>query len=148
MIRVRKAVPADGILIAPLLRCADFREIVRMGEGDPAHALRRCIERSAMAGVFYEDDRPLCVFGVVGCLDVGHPWLVGTPHLNRVPRSFLQETRRWVEEWKRQYRLLTNLVDADYAKAIRWLAWLGFEIGDPQPRGLNGAMFRTIEMRC
>lgn len=148
MIRVRKAVPADGDLIAPLLRTADFREIVRMGEGHPAGALRRCIERSVTAGIFYDDDRPLCAFGIVVCLDVGHPWLVGTPHLDRVPRSFLQETRRWVEEWKLQYRLLTNLVDADYTKAIRWLAWLGFEIGEPEPRGLNGAMFRTIEMRC
>ncbi|MBM3099131.1 hypothetical protein JRX38_14160 [Gluconobacter cerinus] len=148
MISVRKAVPSDSALIASRLRSADFREVVRIGEGHPEGVLRRCIERSDMAGIFYDDDRPLCAFGIVGCLDIGHPWLVGTPYLNHVPRSFLRETRYWVEEWKRNYRLLTNRVDADYTSAIRWLSWLGFEIGEPEPCGLNGAMFRTIEMRC
>lgn len=148
MIHVRKARPEDAAWLAPLLRTADFREVLRMGEGHVKGVLSRGIERSDMAGIFYDDDRPLCAFGIVRCLDIGHPWLVGTPYLNRVPRSFLRETRRWVEEWKGHYRLLTNRVDADYESAIRWLAWLGFEIGAPEPFGLNGAMFRTIEMRC
>ncbi|MBS1088140.1 hypothetical protein [Gluconobacter wancherniae] len=148
MIWLRKALPKDALLLAPLLRNADFREILRMGEGAPDGVLRRCIERSDMAGIFYDDDRPLCVFGIVGCLDVGHPWLVGTPHLDKVSRSFLRETRRWVQEWKSRYRLLTNRVDADYGSAIRWLEWLGFDVGEPEPCGLNGAMFRTIEMEC
>jgi len=148
LITVRRALEDDAGMIAPLLRSADLREIVRMGEGAPEGVLRRCIARSDMAGVFFDGDRPLCVFGIVSCLDVGHPWLVGTGDLDRVPRAFLHETRRWVAEWRGQYRLLTNRVDAQYEQAIRWLAWLGFSIGEPEPCGVNGAMFLTIEMRC
>jgi GNAT superfamily N-acetyltransferase len=37
-------------------------------------------------------------------------------------------------------------VHAEYAEAIRWLRWLGFAIGPPQPRGPHGAPFRPFSI--
>jgi len=134
MIRVRKARPEDVEMIAPLLRAEDAREVMRLGCGPASGCIRRAIAGSRMAGVFYRDEAPLCVFGVADAL-------------SRSPRPFLRETRRWVSAWMEHYSALTNYVDADYEKAIRWLRWLGFTIGDPEPYGAPGAMFCRIEMR-
>lgn len=151
MISVRKAVGEDAEMIAPLLRDEDAREVMRLGCGPASGCIRRAIAGSRMAGVFYRDEAPLCVFGVADASVVdqktGIPWLIGTHALSRSPRPFLRETRQWVSAWMEHYSALTNYVDADYEKAIRWLRWLGFTIGDPEPYGAPGAMFCRIEMR-
>lgn len=151
MIRVRKAKTEDADMIAPLLRAEDAREVMRLGCGPASGCIRRAIDGSRMAGVFFHGDAPLCVFGVADASvidrNTGIPWLVGTSELARHPRPFLRETRKWVSAWMELYSILTNYVDADYAKAIRWLRWLGFSIGSPEPYGAPGAMFCRIEMR-
>lgn len=151
MIWSRAAGVEDASLIEPILRAADRREIIRMGEGLAGPALRRTIERSRMAGIFFDGERPLAIFGVVepSLLDatVAVPWMVGTIHVVNCKKSFLRETRAWVQAWRGHYRVLTNRVDAAYPQAIRWLRWLGFEIGAPEPFGLGGALFCRIEMR-
>lgn len=151
MIRVREAMPEDAEMIAPLLRADDAREVMRLGCGLPSGCIRRAISGSRMAGVFYRGEEPLCVFGVADASvmdqETGIPWLVGTLALSKCPRPFLRETRRWVSAWMERYSALTNYVDADYEKAIRWLRWLGFSVGIPEPYGAPGAMFCRIEMR-
>ncbi len=147
MIWWRQADESDAGMIVPLLRPADRLEVMRMGEGDPEGVLRRTIRQSDDAGVFFDRDRLLCAFGIVRSLDVGHPWLIGTEYLSGTPKAFLRGTRLRVQEWKQEYRLLTNWIDAEYPQAIRWLQWLGFTIGQPEPIGLYGAMFCRAEMR-
>lgn len=148
MLSYRCAVPQDAALIAPLLRRSDHLEVLRSGQGDVAGALRRSVEQSAhgMVGFFYDNNGPVALFGVAPRLDVGIPWLVGTPALERHQKAFLRETRFWVQQWQQHYPLLINHVDASYHQAIRWLSWLGFQIESPQPTGLNGALFCRFTM--
>lgn len=148
MIITRKALACDAVLIGASFRAEDHREVLRMGQGDPASVLRRNIEASDIAIVFEKDGVPLGAAGICSTLDVGHPWLIGTGALRRYPKAFLMETRRWLAEVRGCYRILNNFVDAEYAGALRWLSWLGFTIGPPLPVGLRGALFCHVEMRC
>lgn len=150
MLKFRFARPSDADLIAPLLRRNDALEVIRAGHGHIVPAVRRSIEDSrngGMAGLFLEDGQPVALFGVAPRVDVGIPWLVGTDAINRHQKAFLRETSFWVGRWRKQHALLMNHVDAHYTGAIRWLSWLGFTIGEPQPHGLDGAMFRRFEMK-
>ncbi|GBQ07897.1 hypothetical protein [Saccharibacter floricola] len=143
MLSFRLAHLDDAALITPLLRTSDRLEVLRSGQGDVTGALRRSIEQSShgMAGLFYDENGPIALFGVAPQCDVGIPWLVGTPSLIHHQKAFLRETRFWVRQWQKRYPLLMNHVDASYSQAIRWLSWLGFQIEPPQPTGLNGALF-------
>jgi hypothetical protein len=150
MIRVREAVPDDAAMLLPFLRAPDRLEVER-ADGDVAIALRSSIERSRLRVLFLNDDVPLCLMGIVefNLLDpsMASPWLIGTEALDQNPKAFLRETRRWLTEIRHSYSLLVNWVDADYAKAIRWLEWLGFEVYPSEPFGPHRAPFRRFEMR-
>ncbi|MUG90143.1 hypothetical protein [Bombella sp. ESL0385] len=150
MLTFRFAEPSDADLIAPLLRRNDALEVIRAGHGHIIPAMRRSVEESkkgGMAGLFLDDGQPVALFGVAPKLGIGIPWLVGTDAINLHQKTFLKETRFWVRQWQRNYPLLMNHVDASYSGAIRWLSWLGFSIGTPQPIGLAGAMFCRFEMQ-
>lgn len=150
MLTFRFAEPSDADLIAPMLRRNDALEVIRAGHGHILPAMRRSVEESrqgGMAGLFLDDGQPVALFGVAPRMDVGIPWLVGTDAINRHQKTFLRETRFWVDQWRQQHSILMNHVDARYTGAIRWLSWLGFTIGAPQPHGLDGAMFCRFEMK-
>jgi hypothetical protein len=150
VIRARPAMIDDAAMLVPLLRHADQLEMER-GMGNAYDALHHSIERSKLCWVFLDDDEPLCVAGLVQPMllapQIANPWLIGTEALRRHPKTFLRETKRWVEEWRRHYSLLFNYVDAEYAGAIRWLRWLGFDIFTPEPFGPHRAPFCRFEMR-
>ena len=148
----RIATPDDADTFAPILRPADATEVLRMGEGPVASVLRRSIARSVEAYVFEDGGHPLAVYGIVqpSAMDpmYGVPWLVGTRYLTARPKQFLRETVAQMAIWRTRYTVMSNMVDARYAQAIRWLRWLGFSIGAPMATGLHGAPFRHIEMRA
>ena len=52
-----------------------------------------------------------------------------------------------IAELRTQYELLVSFVHADYARSIRWLKWLGFDLGPAVPTGPLGAPFRQATMR-
>lgn len=150
MITFREAVPDDAALMAPLLRAPDRMEAERMG-GAVEPQIRDGIERSRLAVLFLADDAPLCLMGIVEPYvlrpDVGSPWLLGTPALDRHKKAFLRDTRRWLDEIREPYSLLFNYVDAEYTGAIRWLRWLGFAVHAPVRIGVQHKLFCRFEMR-
>lgn len=149
MLSFRHAAFEDAALIAPLLRIEDILEIKKMGQFSVEKALRHSIEQSfgGMTGIFFHDNRPIALFGVAPFLDMGVPWLVGTPDITYHQKTFLRETRFWVRQWQKHYSHLTNIVDADYGAAIRWLTWLGFTINPPEPLGLDGRLFCRFTLK-
>jgi len=76
-----------------------------------------------------------------GC---GVPWVLGTPELVGYALSFCRASRQLLKVWLERCGRLQNYVWDQHAEAIRWLHWLGFELGAPEPYGGRGGSFRPF----
>lgn len=131
MIEIRSARHEDAARLAPLLRAADLQEIrANVGE-DPLILLERSIAVSDPCYAVVDlEDRPMALFGAApdDCREgVGVVWLLGSSELIAHPFFVIRQSRKWIQELQRSYRVLWNCVDARNEVHIRWLKWCGFE---------------------
>lgn len=147
--RIRRAREEDAVMIAPLLREAEKKEILRYGDGSLEGSIRRSIALSQAVLLFDDDGAPLCLFGLHKNLlgSAALPWLVGTDALDRHRKFFLRNSRKWIEKQRRRYRYLYGTVDAEYEAAKRWLIWLGFTLHPPEKTGRHGAELCYFDMK-
>lgn len=135
--------------VAANARPEDRAEFIAASGCTPLQVLERGAALSTCwAGLV--DDEPVCVFGVspVSTLTgIGCPWMVATPAMERQPRALMRASRVVMDDFRSRYTWLTNFVDNRNQKAIDWLRWLGFSIGEPQPVGRDGALFRRFDWR-
>jgi hypothetical protein len=139
----------DLLLIAANMRAADRDEVWASSHVEPEQALRRSLTHSTHAWVGRVDDEPVIMFGVgmVSLLGgIGAPWLLGTDGVQRYSRTFLRLSRGWLTEMRAAYPVLVNYVDARNALSIRWLRWLGFQIGPAVAWGADHLPFHRFEM--
>ncbi len=143
MITMLPATEDDARELAPLLRPEDRAEVLALGV-EPVPALLNGIVTAREAWTYRDDGRIICMAGVSPLSLIGQtgvPWLLGSPLVMEHRRAFMVETRRMVARWLDWFPVLRNVVDARYDAAIRWLRWLGFEIGAPFP--LASGIFRV-----
>src|SRR5690242_18685418 len=115
----------------------------------PLTAFEQSMARSLWAQAYLIDGEVAALVGLaVGSVlgGIGAPWLLTGRPVGRHRKLFLQETRRGMARMRAEFPQLANHVHAEYAEAIRWLRWLGFAIGPPQPRGPHGAPFRPFSI--
>lgn len=106
------------------------------------------VSRHVWAGLV--NGKTICVFGVSGkttLSDVGMPWMIGTPLVEKYQRTFLRRCRRCVGVMLSEYTALENYVDVRNVASVKWLRWLGFEMDEPMPYGPFGLPFMRFEMR-
>lgn len=142
VVEIRLATVADAHAL--VLRAADRAEVEALTGRDPREALVESVERSALAWAGLADGELVCLFGVVPMTltgVTGVPWLLGSDAVTRYGRPFLRRNRFYVAEMLRVFPVLRNVVDARNTVSIRWLAWLGFTLGAPQPMGVRGLPF-------
>lgn len=128
MLTARQATREDVLYIAPRLRRADMREI-EAGGGDPVGSLLQGLESPDGCYVGVDDeDHPVLIFGTNPSPDphLGWVWMMATDAVRKHRRQLLRETRQWVLQIGRKYRVLSNAVHADNTLHIRWVAWAGF----------------------
>jgi hypothetical protein len=130
MLRIRQARLDDAGALADRLREADIQEIrANLGE-DPLAVLKRSIVISVPCYTAADrQDSPVAVFGVAPDThnrDIGMVWLLGSVELVNHQVFVLRQSRKWVEELQRHYKVLWNCVDARNEVHIRWLKWCGF----------------------
>lgn len=133
LLATRIARAEDARAVGARLREADRRELTAAGWSDPSQAPLESWRASETAFAAVErgagPTRATAIFGV-GPLDgsgeVGAPWLLATPEFLRHRRTIARRSRAWAARLQRDYRVLTNVVDARNAAAIRWLGWCGF----------------------
>lgn len=136
--------------LAGNLREGDIHEIEIYGF--PTNkALWRSFKGSILRRTALVDDKVAAIWGVGGVplSETGQPFLMTSVEVEKV--SPLKFVRIYQEEVLRMLQLfprLVNYVDAAYTKAVRLLDIIGFEIGDPEPLGLKGALFRKFEMKA
>ena len=128
------------------LRAGDAMEVAAMG-ATKDEAFRTSLARSLWAETYLVDGVPAAMVGLgLSSFVGGHgvPWLLTSPICERHKKRFLVESRRQVARMLAEVSPLMNLVHADYGRAVRWLAWLGFTLDAPV--AINGAAFRPFHL--
>ena len=78
--------------------------------------------------------------------EVGVPWILTAPAVERVPIALVKESRQDIAEWLSFKRRLENWCAADYGAAVRFWTFQGFTFEDPEPLGPKGHLFRRFWM--
>ena len=140
---------SDCMDLAPRVRHADQREIFAAQCVTPLTALVASIQASTHAYTASVDNVPHVMFGVVPMsLISGHgvPWMLSSDEVEKRPLTFLRGSIQVVNEMTSHYEALANFVDARNQHSIKWLDWLGFEIGDPVDFGVFQLPFHPFSM--
>lgn len=140
-------VPGDIEAILPIIRQADRDEIEGALQISISKELADGLSDCCKASKIVVDGLVVALFGDSKHSDrIGIPWLVSTIHVERYPRAFLQVCKPEVEEMLTRHESLINYVDVRNTVAIRWLTWLGFTFGEPEPYGPLGMPFKPFYM--
>lgn len=116
------------------MRLKDAEEaLAATGENSPERALAFSIQASDRVWFIKDPGQPIA--GIFGYAKAGDnaavPWLLGAPHAPGVhPVKFAKVSKRIVDTWSQQFKLLFNFVIADYQESIRWLKFLGFTVSE------------------
>ena len=128
--RVVPAVESHVASLAPRIREADRYEI-RAAFGRPAEVILRSGFRNARrCWTVLGGGRPVAMFGVGRRPQprVGTAWLLASEEFGRYRGQLRREGPYWVDVLMAGHDVLANFVMADNRLAVRWLAWLGFEL--------------------
>lgn len=144
---VRPSVIADVFALAANLRDADRAEVAGLGI-DPRFGLRASFRDGMLRKTYIVDGEIAAMSGLCGSLlgDIGQPYLMTTPAVERVPVTFLKLAKQGLAEMLQHKMRLEGYVAANYAGACRLLEVLGFMLGKPEPIGPNKAGFRKFTL--
>ena len=76
------------------------------------------------------------LFGVVPfeeAPNAGAVWMLATPELDKIKKSFLKHAKEELQDLFEGYALLCNQVWSQNKIHIRWLRWMGFQINTEVP---------------
>ena len=136
--------------LAERVRQSDVDELQAAAGMTPAEAMAGGLCESIKAWTGYLNGIPCCMFGVApveGSSEIGACWMTGTALVERHPRAFLEGSRLAFREMLKLRPTLINYVDARHKKALHWLRWLGAEIAEAEPYGVEGRPFHFFQVR-
>ena len=144
---LRPAQISDVYNLARTLRDGDRLEVASAGL-TPAATLRTAFRHAIIRRTAIVDGEIAAMWGMGGEMlgEVGYPWMLTAPPVERVPIGFLKEARKGVADMLRMRNRLEGTVAAQYTCACRFLEALGFVLGEPKPIGPRGGLFRTFTM--
>jgi hypothetical protein len=152
VVEVRPVREGDAEALAAALRQADLDELEAVrGPGDVAEAIRHALRDSALCWAAEADGELMCLFGVAPLTalgDIGVPWMLGTPVVDRNGRALTRLARAYIARMLEAFPTLANGVDARNVKAVRWIGVCGFTIMPPQPAGPAGMPFHPFVMKA
>ena len=131
MIEVVAARPNHLGTIANRMQDIDRLECAASGR-TPKDSLRYGLRHSISCYTVKVDGRPEAMFGVLTTSFIhgeGAPWMLLTDTGAKQYKAIVRLGKQYLGAMFDHYTLLHNSVHADNAKAIRWLASLGFAIG-------------------
>lgn len=129
-------------LLGPWLRQADRVELLAGSGETPTAALLRGLEVSDECWTVLAPEGPICIFGVCALgPGLAAVWLLGSDGIVKHYREFARRSKIIMQEIADYYGVLTNLVHPDNAVHLRWLQWLGAELGEPTAHPVSGEPF-------
>ena len=140
--------PRHISLLADNLRTEDAMEVQAAGVA-PRKALWRSYRQATFARTAFIDDEIGAIWGVGGCAlgGIGRPWLLTAPPVEHAKLAFVREGRYAVGEMLITFNELRGFVDGRYARALRFLSALGFELSEEFPFGPHNVPFRRYSIR-
>ncbi|KQV99969.1 hypothetical protein ASC87_19910 [Rhizobacter sp. Root1221] len=125
---LRPATPHDCLDLAPRLRSCDVAELDLEGTR-PVDALRYGLSHGALCeAITTNTGLVVGVWGVVPLEpNAASIWMVGSPEIERISRSFIRACRPAIE---RAYGIAPTLFASAWAENhvhLNWLRWLGFK---------------------
>lgn len=142
---VRPSITSDIDYIACNMRPADVAEVHAAGGWDPWEALFHGFTGSDQPWTIEIEGRPAAMFGVAPLGDAwprqGALWLLGTPLLETQGFALARHAWTWIAAISADYDAVGNWVDTRNEVHVRFLEYLGFAFGKPQPYGPYGLPF-------
>jgi hypothetical protein len=136
---------ADAVELAPNLREADCREVMRAAGFTPYEALAKSLAATAPRAWAVRFDGELACMAGIGGTDLiggaGIPWLLTGHAADRHPLAFMRLASGLVDRWADEFPVLVQMVDTEYPGGARFMEALGFTILPPQPHGPGGHPF-------
>lgn len=141
----RPAKYGDCKVLAPNLREEDKSEVWASHGLKPLEALQFSFILSEECNTIISDNEDIIgMFGVTNFGDVGVPWLLMSDEIYKPShaKQFVPQSKKWVSEVQKRYKLLVNYVAQENDKAIKWLRLLGFTFISLEPNfGVNPKPF-------
>lgn len=136
-------------ILSETLRKEDAEEVLAYDYESTFQTLEQSVKQSTDPKVWLVDGVPalICGVAITRLLGTATPWALSSPLVDAHPYIMLHGSRIIVDGWRKEHTYMKNYVDARYIKSIKWLHWLGFEIGDAIPFGPKQLPFHPIEMR-
>lgn len=131
-LEIRPARAEDVAALEDRLRDEDRGEIIAAGYPDARSCLSYGLRHSLECSTVLLDGKPVAMFGLNARTLLGAEamvWLLGTPDMERIKKSFMRWSRIFITVWIGRYPLLWNLVPTKYEKSLKWLRWLGASFG-------------------
>lgn len=148
-VTVRPLAPGDVEFVAANMRQEDVDEVWASSFNTPIRALTCAVRDAEKVWALDYDGQPVAIFGVSrrGYLsNVGAPWLLGTNEIRKHTAAFLRLSRVYVPIMAEGFVRLENFVDFRNKLSIRWLRWIGFDIGELVPGLVLGVKFHKFSM--
>jgi hypothetical protein len=143
----------DLALLREHLRTLDREEIENAGH-TARQSLWRGYRNSILCEAAWIDGEVAAVWGLavgqrpgVSLLgDVGAPWLLTTPAVEKVPIAFVKEGKKVLDRMRAVKPKLENHVLSSYSAAVRFLILLGFTVEPPEPVGKGGTLYSRFHI--
>ncbi len=129
-ITILPATPEHARRMAPHLRIEDRREIEAVNE-DPERVLVFSVRQSMEAWTAFWYEQPIAMWGIgveSALGNVATPWLLTTPMVEGCRVRFARQAKEFVEDKALTWKIMYGYTDSRYARALKLLRWLGFEI--------------------
>lgn len=123
------------------MRQEDKDEIWHLARLSPEEALRRSYDGSRYIRTVILDDRVVAIFGCGWVETTGIPWMLASPSLLKIKKTFLRHCRDYLLEMSEGCSVLTNVAWSKNTVHLQWLQWLGFEMGQGTPMGPDGEIY-------
>ena len=148
-IEIREVEDGDVAVLVRNMRKHDVQEVNAATRMGVRNAVETSLNLSTYAKTGLVNDELVCMWGVCPISLIsssGSPWMLGTDLIEKKQRIFLRRSKPWLEDIKKDYKTLENHVDERNTLSVRWLKWLGFEMNEAEPYGVNGELFHKFTM--
>jgi hypothetical protein len=133
------------------MRAEDAAEVLAARGHSPIEALGDALWQSTQAFTLVAGDKVLCMTGLIPLhlhnVQAANAWLLTGDAVESHKVAFLRASRFAITLYLEEYPVLVNYIDARYSRALAWAKWLGFDVCEARPYGIDGEPFHEISLR-